>query len=278
MRQVSTPEIRRIAATWAVWSGSVLFAASLVASWARPVRDPWPREFAVHAPPLARWDSGWYYGIAEHGYSVEPGTGQNNVAFYPLYPLLCRWLGRLLPAPTFDVGIGLSLFCLLGALLLFGDLCAGWAESTGAYGSILTLLLYPSAFFFAAFYTESLFLLATTAAFWTARERRWLLCGLAGAAACLTRFNGFLIAVPITWYAWESTDRRLRNLGWRPVAAIAMTAAGAAAFPVYLWRRFGDPLLYLHRRTAGWELAPKPFWVVLWNAILETTRSSLSPS
>jgi hypothetical protein len=249
----------RIAGIWAIWSAAILLFSWVIARTTRPVREPWPPEIASQAPPLARWDSGWYYQIAANGYRIDPNEQQNDVAFYPLYPLLTRWLAKLSHAPIFDAGIALSLASLLGGLLFFSSLCAGWGDPPNPSGAVGALLLYPSAFFFAAFYTESLFFLATAAAFWGGRERRWLLCGLAGAAACLTRFNGVLILLPIAWYAWESRGRGGKR--WPPIAAVALTAAGAAAFPVYLWRAWGDPLLYFHsHRGSGWNQRAAPVW------------------
>jgi Gpi18-like mannosyltransferase len=38
---------------------------------------------------LTRWDSGWYIGIVQNGYSSK------SVAFFPLYPILMRMLNRI---------------------------------------------------------------------------------------------------------------------------------------------------------------------------------------
>src|SRR5512134_1183595 len=46
---------------------------------------------------FARYDSGWYYGIASQGYTYVEG-GRSNLAFFPLYPTLMGWGGRLLGA------------------------------------------------------------------------------------------------------------------------------------------------------------------------------------
>lgn len=55
--------------------------------------------------PFARYDSGWYYQIARFGYSCTP-DGRVSIAFFPLYPLLMRHLGRLFgPSPS-DVYVG----------------------------------------------------------------------------------------------------------------------------------------------------------------------------
>jgi hypothetical protein len=126
-------------------------------------------------------------------------------------------------------------------------------------------------------YTESLFLLVTAAAIWGARTDRWLLAGAAGAAAAMTRFNGALILLPLLWIAWTSSGRSLR-LDSRKWAAVATTLAGIAAFPFYLWIRFGDPLLYVHEKTApAWYREPTAPWVTAWNLLVESWRGLADP-
>src|SRR5580692_8702511 len=51
--------------------------------------------------PFTRYDSGWYYQIARYGYlfvagGPSVGVGKaGKIAYFPLYPLLMRFAGRL---------------------------------------------------------------------------------------------------------------------------------------------------------------------------------------
>lgn len=223
------------------------------------------------APPLARWDSGWYYKIALRGYSYSPTSLQNTVGFYPLYPLLMRAVAALTRAPVFQAGIAISLISLGGALWLLSDLVRKRGGEQDILFVVGSMLAFPAAFFFAACYTESLFLLATVATTWSANRRMWILCGVAGAAACLTRFNGCLIAIPIAAYAASSLRQRDKADFHGALGALAATFAGAVTFPIYLWYRWGDPLLYIHDKTRGWpslEIGnPARFFTMLDSAI-----------
>jgi hypothetical protein len=230
------------------------------------------------APPLARWDSGWYYGIAKEGYRYDPHVPQNNIGFYPLYPIVMRAVSTVTRMTLFRAGIAVSLLSLLGALILLASLTREWGQPEEAMPTITSLLAFPSAFFLATAYTESLFLFATTAALLAARRRRWVAAGLAGAAACLTRFNGFLILLPLAWLAFEEAGRTLR-LKRPAIAGLAATAAGALAFPAYLWIRWGDPLLYVHSNTKGWQQGPQPIWLLVgrtFGEFVARLRESLS--
>jgi hypothetical protein len=239
-----------------------------------PVSNSSPWTAAVHAPPLARWDAVWYRSVAVDGYSYDPATTENNIGFYPLYPLALRALSRILPVNILWIGIGFSLACLLAALLLAGNLFAEWGGEAGAIRGAAALLLYPTSFYFASVYTESLFLLLTVAAFWGSRRGRWGIAGGAGFLASLTRLNGFLVAVPMAWYAWRTwRERRLA-----PAIAVAATLAGAAVFPAYLWARFGNPLLYVHSKAVGWGMRSGSLWTLFTRVVADARAAVHDPA
>ena len=58
---------------------------------------------------FTRYDSGWYYQVARNGYQFVvggPAVGLGKVgkiAYFPLYPLLMRWVGRLFGQSAADV-------------------------------------------------------------------------------------------------------------------------------------------------------------------------------
>ena len=268
-RKASRSTTAGVIGMWGFWSVTVL---SLAATSARlPIPDPnwWPPELVKLAPPLARWDSGWYYGIAVAGYQYDYPMGQNNIAFYPLYPFLARWIAAALGTPVFETGIGLSLLCLLGALVFLGKLVQIWGAGEAVRPTAQAILVYPSAFFFAAFYTESLFLLTTVAAIWAARRGRWLVSGLAGAAAALTRHNGIFVFIPILVLVWKDAGPRLRNFRAAHLAALGAPLLGAVIYPLYLWDRWGSPFLYLTNKTTGWVREVQWPWVLFSSAVSE---------
>jgi hypothetical protein len=266
-------EARGILLVWAVWgAGTVLFAS---AAMTLPVADGSPWTVWAHAPPLARWDSGWYLSVARDGYQYDAKQPENNVGFYPLYPLAARALSTAVHVPIMWAGIALSLACAALALLLIADLFAEWGGPGAGLAGAATLLAYPTAFFLAAFYTESLFLLCAAAAIWGARRGRWAVAGLGGFLGALTRFNGFLLLVPLAIAAILA--RRRGDRGAAPWLATAASVAGAAAFPVYLWHRWGDPLLYVHSKIRGWPVRPAAPWTLFGTMAREAGGHALRP-
>jgi Mannosyltransferase (PIG-V) len=144
--------------------------------------------------PAARWDSVWYLTIAKDGYGDAHSHAQT--AFYPLYPLLMRGLGWVVGSPLL-AGVLVSLGCFLLALVLLHRLATLELGVRDARGTVLLVAFFPTAFFFSAVYSESLFLLVSVGAFLAARRGRWAWAGLLGGLAALTRNSGVLLLVPL---------------------------------------------------------------------------------
>lgn len=144
--------------------------------------------------PAARWDSVWYLTIAQDGYGTEQEHAQ--AAFYPLYPLLMRVVGWVVGSPLL-AGILVSLACFLGALVLLHRLATLELGLRDARGTVLLTAFFPTALFFSAVYTESLFLLVSVGAFLAARRGRWGWAGVLGGLAALTRNSGVLLLAPL---------------------------------------------------------------------------------
>ena len=189
--------------------------------------------------PWAHWDGVWYIKIARAGYADADGS----TAFFPLFPLLLRYLGALFGDNLVVTGIVLSLLCFAGSAWLLYKLVARDFDDRVATRSVVYLSLFPTSFFLQAVYTESLFLLLSLACFFWAREGRWRLAGLAGLFAALTRSTGVLLVVPIAVYYFQSRGWRLRRADAN-VANLLMVVEGLLVWMAYLSLSFGRPLLF----------------------------------
>lgn len=208
--------------------------------------------FRVSTDPFtnlpARFDAGWYGGIAQDGYErTARFDRQRNVAFFPAFPMLMRAGGYLTGATdrarppevrlarSLWAGVGISLACFLGGLWLLARLGARWIGGEQAATAVLLLAAYPFAFAFNAPYTEGLFLLCSVAAVYFFDQRRWGFAAVWGLAAGLTRPNGFILAVPLGLLALQQViDRRDRRAAVPALAVSVMPVAGMLLFTVYL--------------------------------------------
>ena len=64
----------------------------------------------------------------------------------------------------------------------------------------------------------------------------------------------------MAWFAWQEMKRNGRRLKPGPLFGLAGAAAGAAAYPIFLWVRFGSPLVYFPGKNSNWEHRPRAFW------------------
>jgi hypothetical protein len=230
----------------------LLFAANLGGFWG-------------HTPAayIDRWDTEWYVRIASSGYATEQSAN-----FFPLLPLLMAGAARVLtlgaaPSPDQLLVSGLVI-ANLGALAAFCAMAALVAreESASVASTAVRLLAaFPFAFFFAAAYTEGLFLACSIIAFLAARSGRWWWAVPAGLAAGLLRPTAALLVLPLAWEAWRQANGQLRLRAWPSrLAAVAAPVAGIGLYSGYLWLRFGDPLLFVHTQGRYWHHVLWPFW------------------
>ncbi|MDE3131695.1 MAG: hypothetical protein KGL16_11135, partial [Acidobacteriota bacterium] len=141
--------------------------------------------------PFARWDSVWYLTIAQHWYAHT----RQRMAFFPLYPALIHVLGWVTRSDLV-AGVLISLVALAVALLLIGRLVALDFGEQVATTTVLLLAFCPVSFFLSAVYTESLFLALSVGTIYAARRERWLLCGVLGFLAAISRNGGIALIVP----------------------------------------------------------------------------------
>jgi hypothetical protein len=219
--------------------------------------------------PTARWDSVWYLTIAEHGYGDEHDHAQ--AAFYPLYPLLMRGLGWLVGS-SLVAGIAISLACFLVALALLHKLAVLELGERDARGTVLLVAFFPTALFFSAVYSESLFLLVSVGAFLAARSGRWAWAGALGGLAALTRNSGVLLLVPLAllFLYGPRADRAIvplageaaRGIGFRATALLrprhpltpqilwlALVPLGLGLYLGWCAIALGDPLAPYHAQA-----------------------------
>jgi hypothetical protein len=199
-----------------------------------------------------RWDAGWYLQIVTDGYRYAPGDPaiQQNIVFFPAYPMLMRLAGRLL-------GGGMTGYVAAGMLVsiaaFFGALAYLYAFARDRFGeqtataSVWLLAAYPFAIFFGALYTESLFLLGTIGAFHHFTKGEYGRAACWGLLVGLTRVNGALLVLPLGLLALSAS-------GWRPslkaLAAAAAPGLGLVVYALFIWQLTGSPLAFATSHVA----------------------------
>jgi hypothetical protein len=223
---------------------------------------PKPVGFTLSADPLgnlpARFDAGWYGGIARHGYQWDRQFDrQRNIAFFPAMPMLMRPVGSFIGAntPTMPgdkrllrmlwAGVFVSLAAFAWALYYLSRLTDLIAGPAAAAAAPLLLATYPFAVFFSVPYTESIFLLAAVGAFFHFHRGHWVRASIWGLIVGLSRPNGALASIALAVLAIEQVVRLARSApdgpaAWTKPLAVRMAAAsmpgvGMLLFTGYLY-------------------------------------------
>jgi Mannosyltransferase (PIG-V) len=191
---------------------------------------------------LARFDSGYYEGIAWNGYTPAAG-GRSNIAYFPVYPMLIRAVGSLFGrhhAIYYIAGIGISWVCFVLAMVALYYLARLDLPARRAERAVLLTAIFPFAFFYGVAYSESTFLLFVVLAFFLFRTRRWLLGGLCGAVATATRVPGILIVPALAWIAWRNLEPTRRGR-ISAAAGLFLSCSGFGAYCLYVYWLTGHP-------------------------------------
>ncbi|MBP8591493.1 hypothetical protein KBI33_03480 [Candidatus Shapirobacteria bacterium] len=212
----------------------------------------------------ANFDGFHYLNIARGGY------GYLQEAFFPLFPLLIRFL-----APFFrgylNAGFFLANFAFLLMIYAF-QLLIETNKEKSINRLLLIFLFFPTSFYFACLYNESLFLSFVFLSFFQAKKGKWLRAGIWAAFASATRVVGVFMLPALLVEFLEQNHWQLDSLfkkeNGKKLAAIAISSLGFISYAVYLKIRTGDWLRFAsvqagfgaQRTTTKLILLPQVFW------------------
>ncbi|MGV3619411.1 MAG: mannosyltransferase family protein [Archangium sp.] len=219
-----------------------------------PVLENWP-----FLDMWVRWDAGWYEQIALRGYTFS-ATEQSAAAFFPTYPLLMRAVIFVTGINVFIAGTIVTIICGALAAIVFSKWAALLRPNDASLATWL-LLLWPFAFYvYGAVYSDALFLLCITSAFFNLERGRTGWATFFGIIATATRPIAPAVVIGLTLRSLErrrASGERLRPIDFLPVFA----GLGLAGFMAFLWWRFGDPFAFATTQ-AGWgQLGGPETWL-----------------
>lgn len=264
VRSLGTPVL-----AWSGVAAVIVGIQYLVGGVGRSASDAW-----------VRWDGGAYIEIIQQGYHDPALDRFPLIAWFPGYPLLVRWVADLtgltvLTGTPVAAAVLVSLAAGLTATVLYWTWVGRRAPSAAQLTALGVFLLYAySWFLFGVIYGDALFVALALGAFLLVdRDRRWASVVLAG-ATCAVRPVGFAVALGVLVVVlerdgvvvgrWkEGVAARLdlpRSVGWRQLrwqhlALLATSLWGVIAYSVYLWDRWGSPLLWLSAQQS-WQQGP----------------------
>jgi hypothetical protein len=237
---------------------AVLFS---VAFW-RNGRAPGLRNLLA---PWNQWDSTWFVRIASEGYTDQHCDAAGcKAAFFPVYPMLVHGADFVLPGGALPAALAVSSVTMLAALAVLYRLLDSEFGGTIADRAVWYMIAFPTAFFLAIGYNESLFLLLAVASIYRMRRGDWLFAGLLAGLAAATRSVGLLLLAPFIFEYIRQHGRRVRP----SALAVLLIPAGLGAFMLYTWVTMHDAFAFSHAQK---QWGRKIDWP--WISFVQTARN-----
>lgn len=203
---------------------------------------------------LAYFDGVHYLLIAKNGYS------QYEQAFFPLYPILIRYLTPVFFNNHLLTGLIISNFFSFLGLFVFTKYVKDLFpyvknKNSIPFWSVVFLLTFPTSFFFGALYTEGLFFfLVVTFLYWF-QKKHYLSASLFGFLASTTRLIGLFLLIhpliePVRLRKRPDIKKKLSSIRvlsithYRLLIALVSPLAGLFAYCFYLLKTTGDPFYF----------------------------------
>ncbi|MDP3917978.1 MAG: hypothetical protein Q8Q30_02280 [Candidatus Woesebacteria bacterium] len=193
----------------------------------------------------ANFDGEHYLSIAIYGYK------DLQQAFFPAYPFLMNIFSNFF-------GSGLESYLWSGAVLsnvlLLGSLILLWKTVTLDYSTkiaklaIISLLVFPTSFYFGAVYTESLFLFSSLLTYYLYRRNKYLFSGLVGILMTLTRVYGifvlFVILIDVLKNKPSIIEIVKQKIYW-----LGLSILGPLTYMWFCWKNYNDPFAFYNLQT-----------------------------
>jgi hypothetical protein len=202
---------------------------------------------------LSNWDGKYYLSIAQYGYQEN-----SHFAFFPLYPLLVNLLSKLLQNYLLSAVL-ISVGSTILAFKLLFELIKQEFNSALAKKVILSLLIFPTSFYFLISYSEGLFFLLVVATFYFARKNLFL-ATIFAALACATKFSGVALALALIF------ETQLRAGFNRKNWYVLLSPLGLIFYCYYLYTQTGDPFYFLQAQQ-NWQRTPSFPYHAFWQNI-----------
>jgi len=190
--------------------------------------------------PYGNFDAAYYLLIAAKGYTA-------NAGFFPLFPLSIRILTfpikNILPFDQmqyFSAIILVSFFFFVSLVIFFKLIKLDYKENVAIW-SIIFLLIFPTSFFFAAIYSESLFLLLSLLAFYLARKKKWIATGFVGALLSATRLVGIVIWPALLYEYFKENKNKLSF----KIFPLLLPPLGLISYVIYNFYKWGNPFYFI---------------------------------
>lgn len=205
-----------------------------------------------------RWDASNYIRIAEGWYTGYTENGDYlTLVFFPLYSIIARAVNFIIPDIRAALMLTSSLAYAVGCGYMYELVRIDYGRKT-ALNSVISISVFPFAFFFGAIMTESVFFMTAAMTFYYIRKHNWFAAGICGAFCAFSRMIGVFMVVPafIEWAdCYKPFTARRDEFCSLLVKVLPMLSAfvGIAAYLFINYSVTGDAFKFMEYQNKYWN-------------------------
>lgn len=214
-----------------------------------------------------QWDANNYIRISEGYKSFNINGDYSTIVFFPLYSWLLRVVRIFIHQP---IVAGLTLSSLLtsaSCVYLYKLVCIDYSRNT-AQNAVIFMCIFPFSFFFGSLMSESAFLLTSIMTLYYTRKHKWLMAGISGMLAALSRSAGVFLIFPATVEFIEEyrlfelikKPKELFNLILKKWTWLLLLPLGTVIYLIINYWLSGDPFYFFDMEKKYWQQVSQPFF------------------
>ena len=192
---------------------------------------------------MSNWDGPNYLSIEQHGY-----TSVTQTNFFPLYPLITRLVNVVISSPL-DSALAVAWLSFVGAIYFYLriiKLIFAVKANSEALRGVLLFILFPTAVFFLATYTESLFAFLALGAICHTLRKNYLPAALFLLLVTATHVTGVFVLALVAMMLLEQRAKIISLLGTAVVGSL-----GLLSYMYFLLTKFHRPFGFISSQVKG---------------------------
>ena len=203
-------------------------------------------------------DARWYIELAKQWYAMTENGQHYFVVYFPLYPLLIKYIMCYGFNPLISSYI-VSILSFSGGLTYLYYLTKIDFGDRVAILTIIFISIFPVSFFFGAPMTESVFLLTSAGCLYHIRTHKWLYAGIFGILASMTRSLGIILVgialIELILFYWPNKKEIIKKSVYLLLYPIGLS--------IYLYINYkytGDAFKFVYYQRTHWSTHAQAFW------------------
>ena len=217
-------------------------------------------DISIYKHVFDLYDNEHYLNIANNGYMY-----MHEFAFFPLTPLLIRYLGKI----GFLV---LNQICVFFSGYILYLLSKNIYEKEDYYWVTFLFFISPISVFTCMFYSEALFIFLTLLAFYLYKcKKKYFLLGIVLGLSVLNRSLGSMLFFTIFIFMFVNFIKKKEKFRNILITYIPATII-SCLYPIYLYIRTGDLLYFMTVQYEYWWRVSTNIFTILFDAFKYTFK------